>query len=312
MDNRKEDEKYMRRCIQLARGGTGTTRPNPMVGAVIVHDGTIIGEGYHIRCGEGHAEVNAFASVKPDNERLLPSSTLYVSLEPCAHYGKTPPCANLIISKGVKRVVVGCVDVFAKVHGRGIDMLRHAGITVDVGVLEDDCRNLNKRFFSFHSRHRPHVTLKWAQTANGFIDDNFRPTALSTPLTAMLCHKMRAESDAILVGRVTDERDKPRLDVRHWTGKNPRRIALGHHTDIAALLNGLYDDGVQSLLVEGGAKTHAAFFNCNLWDEARVETAPMTVNGGTRAAALPGNVTLLSVRDYDGNRIETYANTSPA
>ena len=190
---------YMRRCIQLAQNGLLTCRPNPMVGAVIVHDGHIIGEGYHIRAGEGHAEVNAFASVRTEDEPLLPESTMYVSLEPCAHYGKTPPCAELIIRKGVRRVVVGCVDPFARVQGRGIQMLRDAGIEVTVGVLEDECRELNKRFFTFHEHHRPYILLKWAQTADGFIDDHFRPVKISTPFTQMLVHKLRAESDAILV-----------------------------------------------------------------------------------------------------------------
>ena len=150
-----EDEKYMRRCLQLARCGRNGSRPNPMVGAVIVADGRIIGEGYHVRCGEGHAEVNAFRSVSIQDERLLPEATVYVSLEPCAHYGKTPPCADLIVSKGVRRVVVGCVDEFAQVQGRGIEKLRSAGISVTVGVLEAECRWLNRRFFTYHAKHRP-------------------------------------------------------------------------------------------------------------------------------------------------------------
>ena len=160
------DEIYMRRCLQLARCGEFYAKPNPMVGAVIVADGRIIGEGYHVRCGEGHAEVNAFASVSPADEHLLPEATIYVSLEPCSHWGKTPPCADLIVKKGVRRAVVGCIDPFAEVQGRGIKRLRDAGIEVTVGVLEDECKRLNKRFFTFHSLHRPFITLKWAQTAN--------------------------------------------------------------------------------------------------------------------------------------------------
>ena len=168
-----EDEKYMYRCIQLARNGQHNAKPNPMVGAVIVSaDGRIIGEGYHVRCGEGHAEVNAFASVSLEDEALLPGATIYVSLEPCSHYGKTPPCADLIIRKGVRRVVVGCVDEFVEVQGRGIRKLQEAGITVEVGVLEKECKELNRRFFTFHREKRPYIILKWAQTANGFIDDH--------------------------------------------------------------------------------------------------------------------------------------------
>ena len=161
-----DDEKYMRRCIQLAKNGQQNAKPNPMVGAVIVSaDGRIIGEGYHVRCGEGHAEVNAFASVRPEDEPLLPESTIYVSLEPCSHYGKTPPCADLIIKKGVRRVVVGCIDEFAEVQGRGIKKLREAGIEVEVGVLEVECKELNRRFFTFHREERPYIILKWAQMA---------------------------------------------------------------------------------------------------------------------------------------------------
>ena len=172
----------MRRCLQLASNGRQNAKPNPMVGAVIVAaDGRIIGEGYHVRCGEGHAEVNAFASVRPEDEPLLKDATIYVSLEPCSHYGKTPPCADLIVRKGVKRCVVGCVDPFAKVHGRGIQKLRDAGIEVTVGVLEEECRRLNRRFITFNEKRRPFVTLKWAQTADGYMDDHFRPLAISTP-----------------------------------------------------------------------------------------------------------------------------------
>ena len=226
------DQLYMRRCLQLASNGRQNAKPNPMVGAVIVAaDGRIIGEGYHVRCGEGHAEVNAFASVRPEDEPLLKDATIYVSLEPCSHYGKTPPCADLIVRKGVKRCVVGCVDPFAKVHGRGIQKLRDAGIEVTVGVLEEECRRLNRRFITFNEKRRPFVTLKWAQTADGYMDDHFRPLAISTPYTRMLVHKLRAEADAILVGRVTAERDQPRLDVRHWSGllgRDTRGDSLRH------------------------------------------------------------------------------------
>ena len=181
------DEKYMRRCLQLAANGIHGARPNPMVGAVIVanrpsaisHQPSIIGEGYHVRCGQGHAEVNAFASVKPEDEALLKDATVYVSLEPCSHYGKTPPCADLIIKKGVRRVVVGTIDPFAEVQGRGIKKLQDAGIDVTVGVLEKECQWLNRRFFTYHSKHRAYIILKWAQTANGFIDDHGKALQIS-------------------------------------------------------------------------------------------------------------------------------------
>ena len=278
-----EDEMYMRRCLQLARNGMQNAKPNPMVGAVIVCDGRIIGEGYHVRCGEGHAEVNAFASVKPDDEPRLQDATIYVSLEPCSHYGKTPPCADLIISKGVKRVVVGCIDPFAQVQGRGIKKIREAGIEVTVGVLEEECKALNKRFFTFHSKHRPYILLKWAQTADGFLDDHGKAIAISTPFTKMLVHKLRAEYDAIVVGRVTDDREHPQLNVREWSGKAPYRYVLSHDNPIEKIIADCMANNRQSLLVEGGAKTLQAFIDAGLYDEVRIETAPFIVGGGTHA-----------------------------
>ena len=301
-----EDEKYMRRCIQLAKNGQQNAKPNPMVGAVIVsRDGRIIGEGYHVRCGEGHAEVNAFASVNADDEQLLPEATIYVSLEPCSHYGKTPPCADLIIKKGVKRVVVGCIDPFAEVQGRGIQKLRDAGITVEVGVLEAECQALNRRFFTFHREQRPYIILKWAQTANGFIDDHFKPTQISSPFTKMLSHKLRAEEDAILVGRVTEERDRPQLNVREWVGQDPKRLVIDHAHPLN--MESLYAHHIQSLIVEGGAETLRSFLVQNLWDEIRVETnTKMTVGDGTRAPQIPKNAVVVSSADYDGHTVIIY------
>lgn len=306
MNQEKEDIKYMRRCLQLAANGRQNAKPNPMVGAVIVCDGRIIGEGYHVRCGEGHAEVNAFASVRPEDEHLLSRATIYVSLEPCSHYGKTPPCADLIVRKGVKRAVVGCIDPFAKVHGRGIQKLRDAGISVTVGVLEDECKELNKRFFTANTLHRPYIILKWAQSANGFLDDQFRPTAFSTPFTKMLCHKLRAENDAILVGRITDEREHPQLNVREWSGRDPMRIVLSHGQTLPDWMAKLHEAQIQSLIVEGGAKTHESFLAAGLWDEIRVETSPVIVSGGTPAPALPTDVKRTDRQMYDGNIIDTF------
>lgn len=307
MEQLKTDEIYMQRCLQLARNGLQNAKPNPMVGAVIVsEDNRIIGEGYHARCGEGHAEVNAFASVRPEDEHLLGGATIYVSLEPCSHYGKTPPCADLIISKGVKRVVCGCIDPFAKVQGRGIQKIREAGIEVTVGVLEEECKAINKRFFTFNTLRRPYILLKWCQSTNGFIDNCFQPTILSTPFTQMLSHKLRAEEDAILVGHTTDKRDHPQLNIRHWSGKNPKRLVLSHETSIDEILSKLYEAHCLSLIVEGGAKTHQSFLERGLWDELRVETAPLVFADGTRAPHLPGNIDLVSQEIYDHNIITTY------
>ena len=303
------DEKYMRRCLQLARCGRLNAKPNPMVGAVIVsgqkdNEGVIIGEVYHVRCGQGHAEVNAFASVRPEDEPLLKEATMYVSLEPCSHYGKTPPCADLIVSKGVRRVVVGCIDEFAEVQGRGVRKLQEAGIDVTVGVLEEECRALNRRFFVYHQLKRPYIILKWAQTANGFIDDNGQPIAISTPFTQMLSHKLRAEEDAILVGRITNEREHPQLTVRHWAGSNPKRLVIDRQHPLN--MESLHAHHIQSLIVEGGRKTLDSFLVQGLWDEIRVETAPFTVNGGTRAPQLPLTAEVCSQQCYDGNQILTF------
>ena len=307
-----DDEKYMRRCIQLALNGRQNAKPNPMVGAVIVSaDGRIIGEGYHVRCGEGHAEVNAFASVSQKDEALLKEATMYVSLEPCSHYGKTPPCADLIIRKGVRRVVVGCIDEFAEVQGRGIKKLQDAGIEVQVGVLEEECKALNRRFFTFHREKRPYIILKWAQTANGFIDDQYKPVQISNDFTKMLSHKLRAEEDAILVGRVTNERDHPQLTVRDWRGQDPKRLVIDHAHPLN--LESLHAHNIQSLIVEGGAETLRSFLMQNLWDEIRVETnTTMTVSGGTRAPQIPANVEVIRSESYDNQMIVTYARSRQA
>jgi diaminohydroxyphosphoribosylaminopyrimidine deaminase/5-amino-6-(5-phosphoribosylamino)uracil reductase len=307
----------MQRCLQLAQNGRQNAKPNPMVGAVIVApknsslksqiSNRIIGEGYHVRCGQGHAEVNAFASVSAENEPLLKESTMYVSLEPCSHYGKTPPCADLIIKKGVKRVVVGCIDEFAEVQGRGIQKLRDAGIEVTVGVLETECKALNRRFFTYHRLSRPYIILKWAQTANGFIDDNGKALQISTPFTQMLSHKLRAEEDAILVGRVTDEREHPQLTVRQWEGPNPKRMVIDRQHPLN--MEVLYAHHIQSLIVEGGRKTLESFLAQGLWDEIRVETnTRLTVSGGTRAPQLPSDAEVVAKHDYDGNVIISYRN----
>lgn len=318
-----EEEKYITRCIQLARQGMYGASPNPMVGAVIVCDGKIIGEGFHRKCGQAHAEVNAINSVK--DASLLKRSTIYVSLEPCSHHGKTPPCADLIIEKGIPNVVIGCIDPFAKVAGRGIGKLQDAGINVTVGVLKQECCKLNKRFITFHSRKRPYIILKWAESADGFIDvkrNSGKPAVLSSQLTSMLVHKRRAEVDAIIVGTRTALLDNPTLNVRNWYGNNPLRVVIDRtlkipedfhllkndihtwiitekeHADngltsykkldftddlLPQLLTELHRNNVQSVLVEGGSILLQSFINKGLWDEAFVEKTAIYLNEGIKA-----------------------------
>ena len=318
-----DDEKYMRRCIELARNGRCTVSPNPMVGAVIVHNEKIIGEGYHIVCGHEHAEVNAIRSVKEKD--LLKESTIYVSLEPCSHYGKTPPCADLIIEKQIPKIVIGCIDPFAKVAGQGIKKLQDAGREVIVGVLEKECLQLNRKFITFNTKKRPYITLKWAESIDGYIDIDRKdgnPVVLSSPLTSMLVHKRRAESDAIMVGTHTALLDNPSLTVRNWYGKNPSRIVLDKDLSLPDSLN-LFDGQVstlvftakkhenknnvsyisidydrnilpevlkqlqirnlQSLLVEGGSKLLQSFIDAGYWDEIFIEKSKLALQNGVKA-----------------------------
>lgn len=324
------DEKYIRRCIELASNGLCNAAPNPMVGAVIVHNGKIIGEGYHARCGEGHAEVNAIRSVK--DESLLKDSTIYVSLEPCSHYGKTPPCADLIISKGIPHVVVGCIDPFSQVSGRGIQKLRDAGIDVTVGVLEEECKNLIRRFVTFNTQKRPYITLKWAESADGFIDSNREegsPVVLSTPITSMYVHKQRAEHKAILVGRRTAMLDNPSLTTRNWYGANPLRLVTDRNLTLPSdlklfdhstptivftaekkeneenleyitidfskdilpqILTVLYERKIQSLMVEGGTTLLQSFIDSGLWDEMFVEHSAKVLGEGVKSPVIPKGI----------------------
>ena len=313
------DEKYMKRCIQLAKNGRLGAPPNPMVGAVVVYNGIIIGEGYHAKCGEAHAEVNAIASVK--EQELLKSSTIYVSLEPCSHYGKTPPCANLIVEKGIRRVVIGCIDPFSKVAGRGVEVLRKAGCEVKVGVLEKECRELNRAFFTVQVKRRPFITLKWAQSADGYMDvirEGGEPVVLSSPHTQMIAHKRRAEHQAIMVGTRTALLDNPSLSVRAWCGPQPLRVVLDRELKLPRhlhvfdgtqptlvvtdkkevvagcstlqvdfsrsifppLMEELLRRNVQSLLVEGGAALLQSFLDEDMWDEAYVEHCPQMLGRG--------------------------------
>ena len=246
------DKILMLRCLDLAYLGNGYVAPNPMVGCVIVHNDTIIGEGYHAKYGSDHAEVMAIKSV--NDPSLLKDATLYVSLEPCNHFGKTPPCVDRIIKAEIKKVVVGCEDIHSKVSGRGISALKDAGIEVVENVLQEKCEALNKRFFTFHKRKRPYVVLKWAQTKDGFLDRtrdaSSKPKVnwISAPETKSLVHKWRAEEDAILVGRNTVLYDNPSLTVREWIGKNPVRIVIDSHlqTDIKG---NVFSEGAKTLIL---------------------------------------------------------------
>lgn len=311
----------MRRALELARHGELDASPNPMVGAVIVDpSGRIIGEGWHRRCGEGHAEVNAVASV--GNPESLRDSTMYVTLEPCSHYGKTPPCAELIVRMGIPRVVIGTLDPFAKVAGRGVARLLEAGVEVETWMLEKECRGLNRKFMTAHSCHRPYITLKWAQSADGFIDGH-----ISTPLNSMLVHKLRATHDAILVGSGTALSDNPALDTRLFAGKSPLKVVLDRrgrvgrdlrmfgegetvvmsdYGSIAEAMHTLYERGVTSVLVEGGARIHEAFIKENLWDEIRVEVSPEEIKGHVRAANIPETNIVPNIETVDGHRIIRY------
>lgn len=246
------EEKYLFRCLQLAKLGRGMVAPNPMVGSVVVHKGEIIGEGYHQAYGEAHAEVNAINAVK--DKTLLPQSTIYVNLEPCAHFGKTPPCANLIIESKIPKVVIGCVDPYAEVSGKGIERMQNAGIEVVVGVLEKQSIALNKRFFTFHAAKRPYIILKWAQSANGMIDtlrgENEKGIVwLTQPATKTLVHQWRAEEAGILVGRKTIYNDNPSLTTRLVKGPHPIRIILDPNCKLDLKKYNIGNDGVKSILL---------------------------------------------------------------
>ncbi len=318
------DERYMKRCLELAVLGKAKAAPNPMVGSVVVCDGKIIGEGYHEQCGSLHAEPNAINSVK--DKSLLAASTLYVSLEPCAHYGKTPPCSLLIINSHIPRVVVACVDPFAKVAGKGITMMRKAGIEVKVGVLEKESLELNRRFMTFHQKKRPYIILKWAESADGFIDgDEEKPQWLTNEESRAIVHKMRAEEAAVMLGTVSAVKDNPGLTTRAWYGKNPVRVVLDKSLRIPVshylfdgqvstivfteqektnspnvvyvtldfskdildqCLSYLHSQNLTSLIVEGGEMLLSSFIRSGLWDEAWRFIGPVELKSGTPAPLL--------------------------
>lgn len=278
------EEKYMHRALQLARLGEGLVSPNPMVGAVIAaSDGRVIGEGYHHRYGGPHAEVNAINSVREEDRPLLKDSTIYVTLEPCSHYGKTPPCARLIIDTGIPRVVVGSADPFKEVAGRGIRMLRNAGIEVVEDVMREECDALNVRFLTAHRKQRPWIQLKWAESADGFMAGIDKegipyPVKFSTPVSSVWMHRRRSMVDAIMVGKNTLEIDKPRLDCRYWPGEAPRRIEPRH--DLERQMKDLYKEGVTSLMVEGGPTLLRSFIEAGLYDDVKIEISEKKLGEG--------------------------------
>lgn len=338
------DHLFMQRAIDLALLGGVEAAPNPMVGAVIVRDGKILGEGYHRKYGEAHAEVNAVNAVQ--DKSLLSEATIYVTLEPCAHYGKTPPCADLIVEHRFKKVVVGCLDPFHAVSGKGVERIKKAGIEVKTGVLEEKCLQLNKRFFTFHQKKRPYIVLKWAQTRDGFIDSvrdgsERKINWISSPETQSLVHQWRSEEQAILVGWKTVEHDNPSLTVREITGKNPLRVVIDGQLkmpenstiysdsnktlvlnrikseivgnvefvklpviDTENILKALYQKHIVSVFVEGGSRTIQHFLVDNVWDEARVIVGNSNFKDGVRAPRISGTPT--HAYDFSSDKIYQY------
>lgn len=292
----------MKRAIELAKLGAGSVSTNPMVGAVIVYNDIIIGEGYHKKCGEAHAEINALNSVKQEDLGKLPLSTMFVSLEPCSHWGKTGPCCEAVIEKKIKKIVIAMKDPFTKVCGRGIEMMKKFGVEVEVGIMEQEARELNKRFITFHEKKRPYITLKWAATSDGYIDSNRDITTPAPWITNHACkilvHKYRAEEDAIWVGKNTVIRDNPTLTIREWFGKNPIRISMDNKNTISdihnicnneaetiiyrnksieQILDDMYSRGIQSVLVEGGKYLLDYLITHELFDEIKEFTSQVSI-----------------------------------
>ena len=320
----------MKKCLELAKKGMGYVSPNPMVGCVVVFNDQIIGEGYHQEYGTSHAEVNAIENVK--DKSLLKKSTLYVNLEPCAHFGKTPPCTNLIIESEIPKVVIGCIDSYSEVSGKGIEEMQNTGIEVIVGVLEKESRELNKRFFTFHEKKRPYVILKWAESKDGFIGplNQNKPFWMTSSESKKLVHKWRAEEEAILVGRITAKKDNPSLTVREVAGSNPIRIIIDKNLKLSSDLNlfnseaktiifntikseetdtnqfvkidfnylienileELHKQNIQSVIIEGGSTTLQSFVDANIWDEARIFTANKLFSQGLKTPIIEGEIIL--------------------
>ena len=320
----------MKKCLELAQKGMGYVSPNPMVGCVVVFNDQIIGEGYHQEYGTSHAEVNAIENVK--DKSLLKKSTLYVNLEPCAHFEKTPPCTNLIIESEIPKVVIGCIDSYSEVSGKGIEKMQNTGIEVIVGVLEKESRELNKRFFTFHEKTRPYIILKWAESKDGFMAplNQNKPFWMTSSESKKLVHKWRAEEEAILVGRITAKKDNPSLTVREVAGSNPIRIIIDKNLKLSSDLNlfnseaktiifntikseetgtnqfvkidfnylienileELHKQNIQSVIIEGGSTTLQSFVDANIWDEARIFTANKLFSQGLKTPIIEGEIIL--------------------
>ncbi len=340
-------EEYMQRCLQLAAKGLGNVSPNPMVGAVLVYENRIIGEGWHQKYGGPHAEVNCINTVKEADKNLIDRSCLYVSLEPCNHFGKTPPCSHLILEHKIPKVIVGCRDPFSLVNGKGIEHLRSNGVEVVEGVVEKNCRELNKRFFTFHQKHRPYIILKWAQTADGIIGKINAPLKISGPALNVLVHKWRTEEDAILIGTNTALIDNAKLTARHWPGKQPVRVVIDRELQIPEsqhlfdqesatiifnnkisktegknewielknnadnlpeIISTLYKKNIQSLIVEGGSALLNSFIQAGLWDETIIITnTKMTSGIGVKAPILHSSE-LLCRSKIDIDEVSIYKN----
>jgi diaminohydroxyphosphoribosylaminopyrimidine deaminase / 5-amino-6-(5-phosphoribosylamino)uracil reductase len=341
---------YMQRCIAIAQLGAGNVAPNPLVGAVLVYEGNIIGEGYHQKYGEAHAEVNCINSVAEENVSLIAKSILYVSLEPCAHFGKTPPCVDLILKYNIPHVVIGCRDSFEKVNGKGIEKLKAAGVKVEFGILEKECRILNKIFFTFQEKKRPYIILKWAQTNDGFIAaEDGAPIKISNDFANKRIHKLRAETAAILVGKNTALKDNPSLTTRLWEGKNPVRIIIDTNLELKnnfnvfndeaptiiinkkkhetvgniifykiaegkavteGIIECLYEQQLNAVIIEGGATTLQYFIDANLWDEAIIITSTiMNIKTGIFSPKLKGDI-LLYTENIFTDRIDFYKQTN--
>ena len=335
------DELYIKRCIELAQKALGKTYPNPLVGSIIVHNGEIIGEGYHHKAGEPHAEINAINSV--ENKSLIPESTIYVSLEPCAHYGKTPPCALKIKELGFKKVVIGAMDSHDKVNGKGKKIIQDAGIEAVSGILEQECIELNKRFFTYHEKKRPYIILKWAESGDGFLDKDFKPTSISNALVNQFVHQLRADENAILVGTQTALHDNPSLTVRNVEGTNPIRILIdfdlkvpqhfkiynneaktlvlntikeetenniqfikiGKENFLTSLMEALYREQIQSVIIEGGRFTLQQFIDADLWDEAIIiKNENLKLENGTKAPKF--DHTACKTENYRDNTISFF------
>ncbi|MDQ8141941.1 bifunctional diaminohydroxyphosphoribosylaminopyrimidine deaminase/5-amino-6-(5-phosphoribosylamino)uracil reductase RibD [Chryseobacterium sp. CFS15] len=339
-----QEEFYIRRCIELAQKAIGNTYPNPLVGSVIVHNDKIIGEGYHHKAGERHAEINAINSV--EEKSLIPESTIYVSLEPCAHFGKTPPCALKIVELGFKKVVIGAMDSHDKVNGKGKKIIQDAGIEVVSGVLEKECIELNKRFFTYHEKRRPFIILKWAESGDRFMDKDFKPTQISNELTKQFVHQLRSNEHSILIGTMTALRDNPSLTTREIVGRNPIRILIdidlkvpkdfnvysneaetlvfnsvkegdegnikfiktSRENFIANMLKTLHELQIQSIIVEGGSLVLQQFIDAGLWDETIIiKNKNLLLENGTKAPRF--NKTPIDTQDFRDNVIEFYKNS---